>query len=143
MHTPSIEWMWSIGGVDDRLGTLTSRAKITISICYTKKLGGQHIPLYFPVSFTIRSISSFDKQPSSSVIVMRWDFRVVFSNVETLRIAFATSAVGTPEGSNLPRRLLPLVVLHSPSYTWMSTPVRRRSKWRGSPTSGTGQLCCA
>eukprot|EP00123_Amoebidium_parasiticum_P000991 comp11954_c0_seq1/m.6632 comp11954_c0_seq1/g.6632 ORF comp11954_c0_seq1/g.6632 comp11954_c0_seq1/m.6632 type:complete len:148 (+) comp11954_c0_seq1:869-1312(+) len=82
----------------------------------------------------MRSISSLDRRPLSLVMVILFSRPVLLSMADTLRIPLAsmskvTSIWGTPRGaggmpvsSNLPRRLLSLVMARSPSYTWISTP---------------------
>ena len=84
---------------------------------------------YFSASFTIRSISSAESLPLSLVILMFSLLPVDLSAAVTLRIPLAsisndTSICGTPLGaggiplnSNLPRLLLSLVIVRSPSNT--------------------------
>jgi hypothetical protein len=79
-------------------------------------------------------MSSLDRRPLSLVMVILFSFPVVWSTADTFKIPLAsiskvTSILGTPRGaggmplsSNLPSRLLSLVMERSPSYTWISTP---------------------
>ncbi|ETV65926.1 hypothetical protein H257_17475 [Aphanomyces astaci] len=84
-------------------------------------------------SCTMRSISSWDKRPFSAVIVIFSALPVPLSSADTCKIPLAstsnvTSIWGTPRGaggipvnSNLPRMWLSLVIVRSPSYTWIDT----------------------
>jgi len=86
-------------------------------------------PLNFSASLTSLSISSFDNLPLLFVIVIFSDFPVDFSIALTFRIPFSSTsketsiygtplgAGGIPESSNLPNRLLSLVICLSPSKT--------------------------
>ena len=86
--------------------------------------------LYFSASLTILSISSLLRRPLSFVMVILFSRPVDLSQADTFKIPLAsmskvTSICGTPRGaggmlvsSNLPNRLLSLVMARSPSNTY-------------------------
>merc|ERR1712032_1608466 len=90
--------------------------------------------LNFSASWTMRSISAWDRRPFSLVMVIWFDLPVDLSCADTLRMPLAsmskvTSIWGTPRGAggmpsrwNLPNKLLSFVMARSPSKTWINTP---------------------